>query len=587
MTVGETRPTTLMELLDHASASESTGLRLLDRRERETFVSWHDLRVQALKVGGALQARGLQPGDRVGLIFPTGLGFFTSFFGVLAAGGIPAPLYPPVRLGRLDEYHARSARMLDAIQARMVLTDKKVHRVIGEVIEAARPELGCVRVEDLDEASPADFMPTPEALGLIQYSSGTTRDPAPVALSHRALIAQASVVLDGIVDTFPLEEVGAHAGASWLPLYHDMGLIGTVMPSMLHRANLALIGPEVFVARPAVWLRMVSRYGATVSPAPNFAYALCVDRIRDEELEGVDLSCWRLALNGAEAVAPRVLDQFCDRFAPWGFRREALTPVYGLSEASLAVSFSEMRSEATELRLDRDRLELEGVAEVREDGDRWSSVGRPLHGFDVEIRNAGDVLEEGHVGRLWVRGPSLMDGYYGQPERTKETLVEGWLDTGDRAFLHDGELYIVGRDKDVLIVRGRNIAPAILEDFVDSVEGVRVGCSAAVSISNPDGATEGIRLFVECRKDAGAVVQDAMPDACKAAVLQGIGVHIDDVVVLKAGTLPRTSSGKIRRSETRTRWEAGSLQPPDRVTPLRMVGVTWRSARAHRQAKDA
>ena len=587
MSAGNQHPSTLVELLAHAAASDTTGLRLLDRRERETFVSWSALSDSAARVGAALRARGLETGDRVGLIFPTCAGFFGAFFGVLAAGGVPAPLYPPVRFGRLDEYHARSSRMLRSIGARMVLTDRRVHSVIGETIESASPELGCVRIEELEGPLEPSLSPSPDTLGLIQYSSGTTRDPAPVALSHRALLAQGGVLRDGIVSTFPLSEVGSHAGASWLPLYHDMGLIGTVLPAMLHRADLALIGPEVFVGRPATWLRMISRYRATASPAPNFAYALCVDRIRDEELTGVDLSCWRLALNGAEAVAPQVLDRFCERFAAWGFRREALTPVYGLSEASLAVTFSEMREEATELCLDREQLEVAGVAQPSDQGVRWSSVGRPLPGFEVEIRGVDGALADGHVGRLWVRGPSLMDGYFGQPERTADTLVDGWLDTGDRAFVHEGELYIVGRDKDVLIVRGRNIAPASIEDLVSGVAGVRTGCAAAVPMSTEDGATEGIRLFVECRRDASAESQADLPDLCKEAVVKAIGVALDDVVVLAAGTLPRTSSGKIRRAEARARWQAGALSPPERVTALNMLGVTWRSARAHRRAKGS
>jgi acyl-CoA synthetase (AMP-forming)/AMP-acid ligase II len=410
-----------------------------------------------------------------------------------------------------------------------------------------------------------------EDLALVQFSSGTTVDPKPVALSHRAILAQ-------------VEALNAHwrhvedvSGVSWLPLYHDMGLIGCIFPAADQGAELTLIPPEVFVAKPALWLRTLSRYRAAVSPAPNFAYALCVERVRDEELAGVDLSSWRVALNGAEAVAPGVLRRFVERFAPWGLRPEALSPVYGLSEAALAVTFSDLERCFVTTTFDREGLRRQGVARQAEDGIELASVGRPLPGFAVEIRDEeGGTLPAGRVGRVWVRGPSLMSGYLGRPEETARTLVDGWLDTGDVGFLHAGELYLTGRAKDLLVLRGRNVRPEEVEHPVDELPDVRTGCSAALSWLPEGGDGERLVLFVETARRFGGDT-GGLAKACRERVLEATGLRLDEVVVLERGTLPRTSSGKIRRGETLRLWLEGELAAPERVTPWRLLGALARS----------
>ena len=535
-------------------------------------MGWRELVERALPVAGALAAEGIRPGDRVALVFPTGEEFFDACFGALLAGAVPVPLYPPVRLGRLGEYHRRTGALLTAAGARMVLTDRRVGSLLGESVERAGPEVAFRTLDRLPAAGPAPSpSAAPDDLALVQFSSGTIAGPKPVALSHRAILAQ-------------VERLNRHwrhiegvSGVSWLPLYHDMGLIGCIFPALEHHAVLTLVPPELFVSRPALWLRTVSRYRAAVSPAPNFAYALCVDRVRDEEMEGVDLSCWRVALNGAEAVAPAVLRRFVARFGRWGFRPEALSPVYGLSEAALAVTFSDLERAFVSARFDRERLAGEGVAASDPEGVELVSVGRPLPDFTVEIRNGtGEALPVGRVGRIWVRGPSLMSGYLGRPEETARTLVDGWLDTGDLGFLRDGELYLTGRAKDLLILRGRNYRPEDVEHAVDGLPAVRTGCTAAVSFL-PEGADgERLVLFVETARgfDGDGA---ALSAACRARVLEATGLRLDEIVALARGTLPRTSSGKIRRGESLRRWLAGGLHPPARVSPLRMLGALARS----------
>ncbi len=572
---GGMRRGTLNALLERAAASPDTGLRLLDRNEEASWLPWPEIYRRARSVAGGLQEVGVARGERVALVFPTCAEFFDAFFGILLAGAVPVPLYPPVRLGRLDEYADRTAAMLEAVDARLVLADARVRRLLGPVLERSRPILGCLTVDRLPEAALRPVVVDAADLALVQFSSGTTVDPKPVALSHRAVVAQIACV-NGF---WPEGGDRRDSGVSWLPLYHDMGLIGCVFPALERPGTLTLIPPEVFVSRPAVWLRTISRFRATLSPAPNFAYGLCVDKIRDRELEGVDLSSWRVALHGAEPVAPRVLRAFQERFAAWGFRPEALTPVYGLSEAALAVTFSALERSFTTKHFDRHALANSDQAVEVAEGLEIVSVGRPLPGFELRIvdRSRNDLLS-GEIGRILVRGPSLMNGYLGRPRATSEALRDGWLDTGDLGFIDGGELYLTGRAKDVLILRGRNHSPVEVEHAVDEIEGVRTGCAVAVSYL-PEGADgEALGVMLEARKDVPSRRYPLLAEAAARAVRAAAGLDPDHVEVCEPGTLPRTSSGKLRRHEALRRWRLGSLLPPAPVTPLRLAGAVARSS---------
>ncbi|MEM8996281.1 MAG: fatty acyl-AMP ligase, partial [Acidobacteriota bacterium] len=555
---------TLVEWLERAAAFPDCGLRFLDRRARATFVPWADIHRGAGEVAASLHALGVRRGDRVALIYPTGLDFFLAFFGAQRLGAVPVPLYPPVRLGRLDEYHRRTAAMLRAASARLLLAERRIVRLLGQVTLEAGPRFGCLRLDQLPGGGePPAFVGDEDDLALVQFSSGTTVDPKPVALRHRHIVSHV-LTLNSF---WPDDDDIQHTGVSWLPLYHDMGLIGCVFPALERPSVLTLIGPEVFVTKPALWLRAISTYGATISVAPNFAYGLATEKIRDDELDGVDLSSWRVALNGAESVSPQVLRAFAERFARWGFRDEALTPVYGLSEATLAVTFSDLRTSFTARHFDPGRLG-EGRAEIAPPGDgrEMISVGRPLPGNELRILDdRGRRCADGQVGRVTVRGPSVMDGYLDRPEATSRALdADGWLDTGDLGFLHGGELFLAGRAKDLLIVRGRNHSPEEVEQPVSQLDGVRTGCVVAVA-STGDGRTEGVLLFVEHAHGAKGEVLETLVARCGEAVLAAAGLRIEAVHVLAPGTLPRTSSGKLRRAETLRRHRAGELSPPDSV----------------------
>lgn len=560
----------ILDWLARAGRRLEGGLRFVDRAETATWFGWAEVRKRAQDACGGMQALGIEHGDRVALVFPTGIEFFAAFFGALLAGAVPVPLYPPARLGRREEYLRRTARMLDHSSARLILAESRLCRSFGGAAKEVHLALGCRTLEDLPRAAARPVQTSPADLALVQFSSGTTADPKPVALSHRAVAAQAEI----LASFWPETPERRQSCVSWLPLYHDMGLIGCVFPALARDAMLTLLAPELFVARPALWLRTISRYRATISPAPNFAYGLCLTRISDKEMEGVDLSGWQTALNGAESISPGVLRAFCEHFAFWGFKPEAMTPVYGLSEAALAVTFSDLGRPHRVTRFDREELAREGRARVAVNGREIVSVGRPVPGFCLRIVDPdGRDLPNGSVGLVWIQGPSLMEGYLGDPAATASALRDGWLDTGDLGFLHDGELYLAGRAKDAVILRGRNHAPEEIERAVEEVPGLRTSSAVAVSWLPEDAPGEELALFVEASRQAEPEELAALPDACREAVLGATGLAVDRLEVLAPGALPRTSSGKLRRGETLRLYLAGELAGLEPVTSLRLAGA--------------
>lgn len=555
---------TLPDVLERAALSDPArfGFRFLDRHENACWISFGEFRSRVACAADAMHEQGVRPGDRVAIILPTCPEFLELFFAAQWLGAIPVALYPPVRLGRLEEYHQRTAAMLEAVRASVLYTDSRIGRMLGETVLRYRPALGVKEAWGLRSGSPrARARSETNAIAMVQFSSGTTVDPKPVALTHAQVLANAERITSAVFSLLPPSQGFRPAGVTWLPLYHDMGLIGCVLPALLGPGPLTLISPELFVARPAIWLRAISRYRGTTSPAPDFAYAICVDRIRDEELDGCDLSCWRMAMNGAEPLSASTLRAFENRFRRWGFRPDALMPVYGLSEATLAVTFTTPGTKWRSRRFDPVAL-AHGIAQPSEAGGEWVSSGSPLPGFTVEIRNdRNEPLSPARIGRIHVRGPSLMNGYL---DRRQSPIRDGWLDTGDVGFVHEEQLYVTGRAKDVLVLRGLNHAPQELERAVDRIDGVRTGCAAAVAHLTPEG--ERVLLFVEAR-----TVRDSLEEECREAVLAACGVALEQVVILAPGTLPRTSSGKIRRGETRRLWESGQLHAPRHVN-IAMIG---------------
>jgi acyl-CoA synthetase (AMP-forming)/AMP-acid ligase II len=568
------RPTLAVALAD--AAAHPSGVTFVDLREGEVTLRWAEVLDRAARTAAGLRRRGVAPGDRIAIVLRTEPAFLDAFFGAWLAGAVPVPLYPPVRLGRMEEWVLATARMIAVSAARLVVSSGATRRLLGGAVARARPPLGLVDAADLAGAGRLFAPAGPSDLGLVQFSSGSTVDPKPVALSHRALAAQVDALV-AATGPGPRDVL-----VTWLPLYHDMGLIGGLVGAMSYPGPLVLVPPEHFLARPALWLRAVARHRGTLSAAPSFAYAYAADRVRDEDLAGLSLASWRLALDGAEPVSGDAMRRFAARFAPFGLDPGALVPVYGLSEAALAVTFASPGGPLQGRRVDGARLARDGVVAP---GDREIvAVGKPVPGVDVAVRGPrGEDLPEGRLGRIHVRGPALMDGYLGDPEATARALRGGWLDTGDLGFVLDGALHVHGRAKDVVIVRGANHAPEEFEGALAGLPGLRPGC--AVAVGRTAGA-EGEALVVLAERAREAADEDgALAERVRAAVLDRTGVAPAEVRILAPGTLPRTSSGKLRRAEALRRLEAGTLAPPARVTALRLALELARGALAGARAR--
>ena len=547
-----------------AAARHASGVTFVGLREDETRLSWAEVESRARRAAGALLDRGVGPGDRVAIVLRTEPAFLDAFFGALHAGAVPVPLYPPVRLGRMDEYVEATARMLRVSGARALLTSGGVARVLGRAVAAAGPglDLGVVDAAGLREGRETSVPRDGSDLALVQFSSGSTVDPKPVALTHASLGAQVDALVALIGPT------AADVLVSWLPLYHDMGLIGCLLGAVSYPGPLVLIAPEHFLARPALWLRALARHRGTISAAPHFAYAYAADRVRDADLAGLSLAPWRIALDGAEPVTTGALGRFAARFAPFGLDPGALMPVYGLSEASLAVTFSPHGRSPLAERIDPAALRS---GQVSPGGREVVSVGVPIPGVEVEVRGEDDdALPERRLGRIHVRGPSLMQGYLGDPSATSRALRDGWLDTGDLGFHAGGELFVHGRAKDLVIVRGANHAPEEFEACLAGVAGLRPGCAVALGFLPDGGDVEELLVLAERTREArepGAALEEAVRDAISSRT----GVRPHTVRILEPGTLPRTSSGKMRRGEALRRFQDGKLLPPRKVNVLSLA----------------
>jgi 1-acyl-sn-glycerol-3-phosphate acyltransferase len=563
-------------LFRHARADPDRTHALLrgDEGDEQT-ISYGRLWDEAAAVGGGLRERGLGRGATVALMLPTGLDFLRSYLGVLLARAVPVPIYPPVRLDRLSEYAARQSAILADAGVRLMITVGRGRPVVS-LLRPSVPTLEDVVTAD-ELAATGERVSRPEGEGadpaFIQYTSGSTGRPKGVLLSHDNLLANIRAIGAG------LEVKPTDIGVSWLPLYHDMGLIGSWLYCLHHGLPITLLSPTSFLARPERWLWAIHQRRGTHSAAPNFAYELCVRRIPDQALAGLDLSSWRCALNGAEPVSPGTIERFAARFSAYGFRREAMVPGYGLAECSVGLAFPRPGRPARIDRISRAAYEREGRAEPTEDPAALAfvGVGRPLPGHEVKIVDeSGAERPERVVGRLVFRGPSMTAGYYGKPEATAAVMLPGgFMDSGDLAYRSQGELFITGRRKDLIIKGGRNLVPQEIEDVAAEVAGVRRGCVVAFGVEHPELGTEGLVVVAETRLE-GAHERDRLAGEVTARVAAAIDVPPDRVVLVPPGSVPKTSSGKLRRAETRALYMSGALGRPPRTTPvqkLRLLGA--------------
>ncbi len=530
----------------------------LSEDHQENF-TYGELHREALKIAKGLIDLGVVARDRVAIMLGTDPTFFSSFMGTLYSGAIPVPIYPPFRPSQIEDHLRRQAGILLNARAKILLIGGEMQS-IGSLLYGLVSDLKAI--ETPENISTYGSMLGPlradaDTVALIQYTSGSTGDPKGVVLTHANLLANIRAMGKA------LEANSSDVFVSWLPLYHDMGLIGAWLGSMYYGAHAVIMPPLAFLADPSRWLRVIHDHRATLSAAPNFAFELCCKSIRKEQIEGLDLSSIRLVVNGAEPVSPITIERFSKRFAPYGFRPEMLGPVYGLAENSVGLAFPPLDRVPLVDRIKRDLLASEGraVPATEEDQTAISFVacGRPIPGHEIRIvDDAGRELPERFEGQLHFRGPSATAGYFENEEKTRALFSDGWLDSGDRAYMHNGDVFITGRVKDMIIKAGRNIYPNEIEELTGQVEGVRKGCVAAISSPDPHTGSERLVLVVESRLATDDEKNDLRQRIIDACTLK-LETPPDIVEIVPPRIVPKTSSGKIRRAATREMYDAGLL----------------------------
>jgi fatty-acyl-CoA synthase len=520
----------------------------------ERVVSFPELWLEARRRAHALLALGLRRGDRVALVLPEPDDFVLTFMGALTAGVVAVPIYPPQTLAKMEAYGDTVRHVLAASGARVLVTSDTLRPLIEEHL-VGDGQTKVVVERDVREA-PGFHGQAPDPVSLddlafLQFTSGSTSRPKGVMVTHRNLSVNShAIMFDGLRST-PDDR-----GVSWLPLYHDMGLIGFVVAPLYALVQVMFLPTMAFIRRPSLWLEAIHRFRGSITFAPNFAYALATRAVTEGQARAWDLSCMRALGCGAEPIQPDVLRAFLTRFAKQGLRPESVLPSYGMAEATLAITFSDIDAP-----LRTDRVDVEAMRAGRADPPKGSasmelvSCGRPFPGHEIAIvGNGGAHLGEREVGEILLRGPSVTAGYFGDAEATEETFGGGWLRTGDLGYRAGGELYICGRAKDLIILNGKNYYPQDIERVVSRVDGIRDGQCVAFSRFDPSGAEIAV-VVAESRKNT-----EGLAATIVANVRAELGLTVSEVVFIKRGTLPKTSSGKVRRRECRRRLEAQELE---------------------------
>jgi fatty-acyl-CoA synthase len=524
----------------------------------EVVVPYTQLHEEARAYAANLQALGVEPGDRVALLGPTSRELVTGIQAIWLAGAAAVVLPLPMRLSSIEEFVDQTRRRILHAECRLVVID-------GELAGFVEPQPGDPPMVGFDRLGAGPGRRGPERwerplddldrLAILQFTSGSTSDPKGVMLPHRTVGAN----LDAIAEAAELDP-DDDVLVSWLPLYHDMGLVGLLTLPLTTGTPLVLGAPTDFTSQPARWMEWISRFGGTATAGPNFAYALAARALRRAG-DPLDLSRLRVALNGAEPVDPATVEAFVEAGAPHGLRPGAVFPAFGMAEVAIAGTFPEpmsgMRTDAVDLRvLETERYAAPVAAEV-EGARRLAILGRPVPGLEIRVVDpaTGDPLRDREVGELEIRGSSVTPGYYNRPDANIELFHDGWLRTGDLAYLLDGELVMCGRIKDVIIVGGRNVFPEDIERALIDIDGVRAGNVIAFGVERR--GKEGLVVVAESKAEDPGSVRRTVAER----VRQTTGLPARDIVLVAPGSLPKTSSGKLQRSLCKTRYLDAELAP--------------------------
>jgi 1-acyl-sn-glycerol-3-phosphate acyltransferase len=575
---------TLLEVLEWHAEKHPERLHVAVLQDEVTTLgtlTYGALAARARAAASGLVIRGVEPGDRIALMLQTGIDFFVAFFGILYAGGIPVPIYPPMRLAQLEEHLRRQSSILSNAGVRLLITMPEGLRLAGVLAALVETLEAVLSVEDVERDRRAVNLPKPgrpDAVALIQYTSGSTGDPKGVVLTHANLLANiramGSVMQASSSDVF----------VSWLPLYHDMGLIGAWLGCLHYAAPFYVMSPLSFLVRPQAWLWAIHRFHATFSASPNFGFELCLNKLTAPDLEGLELGSLRVVANGAEPVSAETLRRFIERFGRYGFPATAMAPVYGLAECSVGLAFPPLGRGPIIDRVDRDRLSTEGIAEPAKVEEPHPlevvACGQPLPGHEVRIvDDAGYELGERREGRLEFRGPSATSGYFRNELKTRELLSNGWLDSGDRAYMAGGDVFVTGRVKDIIIRAGRHLYPQEIEEVVSAIPGIRKGGVAVFGVIDRSSGTERVVVLAETIQ-SDPLAQQALNARVQQLMTDMVGAPPDDIVLAPPHTVPKTSSGKIRRSAAKELYESGRIGTEQHAIWLQLLRLTLSGTRA-------
>ncbi|MFO0683142.1 MAG: fatty acyl-AMP ligase [Sandaracinus sp.] len=552
-------PSTLVEALDRLPGGEARGFRFVTTDREEKYFPYEAMRAEAHRRAGFLAALGLSKGDTVALVCPENHEFVLTFLGASVGGFVPVPIFPGATFKVTDHYVETIDHIMAAARSRVVVCVQKNLEILEKVKER-RPDI-TILVADRDFSGQAPpFSPpvvTPEDLCFLQFTSGSTSKPKGVMIRHRNLVANTTAFLGPA----GLNRVPEDVGVSWLPLFHDMGLIGFVLGTLIVDLPVVLMPTPMFARAPRLWLELITKYRGTITYAPNFAYQLITKRVSDKDLSTLDLSSLRVAGCGAEPIRARTLVEFGEKFSRCGFDPKALLPSYGMAESCLAITFHRRGTPMVVDRVDPEAMR-KGVAtpSTKEDALELVGCGIPFPGHEIRIAGEdGSALGERQVGEIWSRGPSVNDGYFENAEATAESFGGGWLKSGDLGYFTgkspaDGDLFICGRKKDLIIVNGANHYPQDIEWVVGDIEGVRRGNVVAFSTMK-DGIEQ---LVVAAEGNSGDAAR--LREEITKKVSENFGLTPSSVAICPVGALPKTSSGKAQRRKTKSLWESGELE---------------------------